>query len=90
METIADNWKTLAAAVVPKNAGAVQRSEMERMFFSGCQVMLNRMMCVSADDVSEDDAVEAMEIDRVELETYFTNLAKEPHFTNLAKEPTDG
>jgi len=53
MNTIAKEWDSYAAKVVPKNAGAVQVSETRQGFYAGAAAALNIMTTVGERNVSE-------------------------------------
>jgi hypothetical protein len=48
-ETIARQWKSFEEAVIPQ-VGYVQRTEMRKAFYAGCQAMFNMMTRVSDTD----------------------------------------
>lgn len=61
MNTIADQWATFAAMVVPKGATAVQRQEMRRAFYAGAEAML-RLQWIAGDiRVTENGAIAMIE-----------------------------
>lgn len=61
MNTIAEQWAVLEAAVIPKNAPPVQRQEMRRAFYAGAEAMLRLQWGVGDKAVSEDAGVAMME-----------------------------
>lgn len=61
MRTIADQWALFERAVMPKDAPAVQRQEMRRAFYAGCEGMLRLQFEIGAKSVSEDAGVRIIE-----------------------------
>lgn len=57
MNTIAEQWATFEALVMPLNAPPVQRQEMRRAFYSGAEAMLRLQYAAGDKDVSENAAV---------------------------------
>lgn len=60
MKTIEQEWLAFEMAVVPKEAGPVQRFEMKKAFYSGAYAVLTQMRIV-ANQTNEDVAVTMIE-----------------------------
>lgn len=61
MRTIADQWASYEAEVLPATAGETQRIETRRGFYAGAQALLALINSVSIDDVSEDQGAAMIE-----------------------------
>lgn len=59
MRTIAAQWASYEAAVVPKDAGPTQREECRRAFFAGAAAAFSVFQ--SVDDLSDDAGVAVLE-----------------------------
>jgi hypothetical protein len=55
--TVASQWESFAALVLPADAGDVQRQETRRAFYAGAQALLGLMMhgLEATDEVTDDD-----------------------------------
>lgn len=67
MRTIAQEWTRFEAAVLPPEAGQVQRQEMRRAFYAGCHTTLTLGMQMAAESGDNDD-VGATMMDRLHRE----------------------
>lgn len=63
-------WESFEAAVMPRDAGQVQRQEMRRAFYAGAWSMLCAVRDIGDDGVSEADGVVTLEAMRRELEAF--------------------
>jgi hypothetical protein len=67
MRTLAEQWQTYAAQVLPANASRTQRIETRRGFYAGAQALLALINGVSIDDVSIDQGAAMLELLHQEL-----------------------
>lgn len=74
MTTIGELWANFEAHVMPTDAGEVQRIEMRRAFYGGAHTVLERLLEIGCDDVTEDDGVEQLEAMRNEIDVFFVKL----------------
>ena len=68
--SVFDMWRTYRDEVVPPDASAVQVEETRRAFYAGVAGMLDLMMKVSGDDVSEDEGAEYLATLQRELKAF--------------------
>lgn len=61
MNTIAEQWASFEAAVMPASAGPVQRQEMRRAFYAGFEGALRIAWNIGDESVSEDGGVAILE-----------------------------
>ena len=61
MRTIAQQWTSFEAAVVPAKAGRVQRMEMRRMFYAGFQAALMSLMEAAGESDDEVQQVDNLQ-----------------------------
>lgn len=61
MNTIAEQWATFAAMVMPKDAEPVQRQEMRRAFYAGAEAMLRLQWIAGDSRVTENGAMAMIE-----------------------------
>ena len=77
VKTIKETHRSWAESVMPKDAPAVQRQEMERAFYSGAFAVFSLQMEQIA-ALSDADAEKAMKAVSDELIDYFRLLGKIP------------
>ena len=73
METILELWEGYKLKVLPPNAPEIQVSECRRAFYTGIVSMLTLVVALS-NELSEEDACEALASLELECEEYFDNL----------------
>lgn len=56
MTTLAEMWESYNLAVLPDDAGPVQRKECRRAFYAGAGSMLAEFVRIGGDSVSDDAA----------------------------------
>lgn len=61
MNTIQEQWQSFNRNVIPRSAGNAQRSEMELAFYSGADSVLRILLILSAKDITEQAAAQAVE-----------------------------
>lgn len=69
MKTIADEWASYEAEVLPATAGEIQRTETRRGFYAGAQALLS-LMVSECSDVSDEEGADVMEALHRELRTF--------------------
>lgn len=61
LKLLADEWDHFAKKALPKNAPAVQLSEMQMAFFAGAWVIVTQLKRMGGADVPEDDGVRQLQ-----------------------------
>lgn len=74
--TVFDTWTIYRNEVLKNITNPVQIEETRRGFYAGVAAMLDLMMKVSPDDVSEDRGVEMLEALQQELLAFATDMRK--------------
>lgn len=72
--TVFDIWRTYRGEVLAHVTNPIQIEETRRGFYAGAAAMLDLMMRVSPDDVSEDRGVEMLEALAQELRAFGTDM----------------
>lgn len=75
MNTLAEQWETFEAEVVPTNAGLIQRIEMRRAFYAGAASYGVVIQAIALDTVSEAASMAMLEGLNDELARYLRELA---------------
>jgi hypothetical protein len=72
--TVFEIWRTYKDEVLTKVTNPVQIEETRRGFYAGAAAMLDLMLHVSPDDVSEDRGVEILQALHEEIKAFATDL----------------
>lgn len=73
-QLLAEQWAEFSGRCLPLNASAVQRQEMRRAFYAGCQSMFSTV--VSASDLPEETAIAVMTKLQRELDQFFFDISQ--------------
>lgn len=68
--TLADMWASYAQLVIPPGLSPAQIEHTKFAFYGGASYVLDMLVAISADDVSEQTGVETLERLREELERF--------------------
>jgi hypothetical protein len=68
--TVKASWESFEEAVMPPDAGRVQRQEMRRAFYAGAWAVLCTVREVGEESVSEADGVATLEAIKAELQAF--------------------
>ena len=72
--TVFDMWTTFRSEVLREITNPIQIEETRRGFYAGAAAMLDLMVRVAPDDVSEDQGVEMLEALHQELRAFGTDM----------------
>lgn len=72
--TVDGEWKEYFAKVVPANAPLVQITETRRAFYGGAWCMLNLLLSVGGDEVSEESGAAYLEELRQEILVFYEKV----------------
>jgi hypothetical protein len=73
-QTVFDLWRTFRQEVLREVTSPVQLEETRRGFYAGAAAILELVVRVSADDVTEDRGVEILQALHEELQAFATDL----------------
>jgi hypothetical protein len=71
---IQEAWNSYLRDVVPHDAPAVQITESKRAFFAGAQALIQAVVAIGEDDVTEDQGVEILEDCQRELQAFLADV----------------
>ena len=74
MNTIQEQWLSFEKMVIPKNAPLIQHKEMRIAFYAGAQAMINALVVIGDDKVSEDAGVAMLDGYMTEMEMFCNQL----------------
>lgn len=60
MNSVQSEWDSFVSCVLPKDAPAIQKSEMEKAFYAGAHAAFNLFIQVANDDSTSEEAKEAI------------------------------
>lgn len=75
LTTIKQEWQDFCREVFTGNEGEIQRTEMRRAFYAGAATMLDVYVGIAQDNVSEHEAVTALENITAELAAFGVDIS---------------
>ena len=76
MNTVQEQWEIFSKQVVPKDAPAIQVTEMRRSFYAGAESMLRIQWAIGDSAISEDAGVAILEGVHDECRRFADDVAK--------------
>jgi hypothetical protein len=76
MNTIQEQWSSFAALVVPKDAPAVQVTEMRRAFYAGAEAMMRINCAIGERRISEEAGMQILDGCMDEMKRFALQIAQ--------------
>lgn len=70
MKTISNEWQVFSALALPDHAPEMQRDQLRTSFYTGAIAMFMIVSELAEENVTEEDAVQQMEVLGNEIEAY--------------------